>query len=73
MATEGNTTQDEYLKAAIANRTTMRVLLLSGKDLRGIIKASDAYTLTLDIGGGTELLVYKSAIGVIGPAGRPGE
>lgn len=73
MATKGNTTQDDYLKAAIANRTAMRILLLSGKDLRGSIKACDAYTLTLDIGNGTELLVYKSAIGVIGPAGRQGD
>lgn len=62
--------QDEYLSKAVAGKTAMRVLLVSGKDLRGVIKATDTFTVLLDIGGGTDLLVYKSAIGVIGPAGR---
>jgi RNA chaperone Hfq len=66
-----STSQDEYLNKAIAGRTAVRILLLSGKDLRGVIKATDQYTRTLDLGGGTELLVYKSAISVIGPPGRP--
>jgi host factor-I protein len=73
MATKGNSVQDEFLDKAIANRIPVRVLLISGKDLRGIIKASDTFTVALDIGNGTDLLVYKSAIGVIGPASKPGD
>jgi len=64
--------QDEYLKKLIANRIPVRVLLVSGKDLRGFIKSCDAFTLILDIGG-TELLVYKSAISVVGPQSRGNE
>lgn len=71
MSTKANL-QDEYLKKAIANRTAMRLVLSSGKDLRGLIKGADAFTLLLDIGG-TELLVYKSSIAVIGPQGRNNE
>ena len=67
-----NKAQDEYLNKAIAGRAALRILLLSGKDLRGVIKACDQYTVIVDLGDGTELLVYKSAISVIGPAGRPG-
>lgn len=64
--------QDDYLKKMITNRTPVRVLLNSGKDLRGLVKACDAFTLVLDIGG-TELLVYKSAISVLGPQSRGNE
>jgi len=64
--------QDEYLKKLIANRIPVRVLLVSGKDLRGFIKSCDAFTLILDIGG-TELLVYKSAISELGPQSRGNE
>ena len=64
--------QDEYLKHLIAARTPVRVLLVSGKDLRGTIKSCDAFTLILDIGG-AELLVYKSAIAVLGPQSRGNE
>lgn len=58
--------QDEYLKKMIANRASVRLLLANGKDLRGTIKACDAFTVLFDIGG-TELLVYKSSIAVVGP------
>ena len=64
--------QDEYLKGLIAARTRVRVLLVNGKDLRGLIKACDAFTLVLDVGG-VELLVYKSAISVLGPESRHNE
>ena len=64
--------QDEYLKSMIANRTSVRLVLTNGKDLRGVIRACDAFTVLLDIGG-TELLVYKSSIAVVGPQGRPSE
>ncbi len=71
MSGKGNQVQDEYLKKVIEQRTPMRILLTSGKDLRGFIKDSDAFTLVLDIGEGVELLVYKSAIAAIGPQSRP--
>jgi host factor-I protein len=64
--------QDEYLKKTIANRTPVRVLLVNGKDLRGLIKSCDAFTLILDIGG-VELLVYKSAVAVLGPQSQNNE
>lgn len=64
--------QDEYLKQMIGNRVAVRLVLANGKDLRGIIKACDAFTLILDIGG-AELLVYKSSIAVLGPQGRSNE
>lgn len=65
-----NSMQEQYLRNQIEKRTVMRVLLTTGKDLRGIIKASDTFTLLMDIGG-TELLIYKSAIAAMGPAGKP--
>ena len=61
--------QDDYLKKMISSRTAVRVLLVNGKDLKGIIRACDAFTVVLDIGG-AELLVYKSAIAVVGPQTR---
>jgi host factor-I protein len=64
--------QDEYLKKMIANRTGVRLVLTNGKDLRGVIKACDAFTVILDIGG-VELMVYKSSIAVLGPQGRANE
>ena len=61
--------QDDYLKKMISSRTAVRVLLVNGKDLKGVIKACDAFTVILDVGG-PELLVYKSAIAVVGPQTR---
>lgn len=64
--------QDEYLKKLIANRVGVRIVLVNGKDLRGLIKNCDAFTIMLDIGG-VELLVYKSAIAVLGPQSKANE
>lgn len=64
--------QDEYLKQLIAHRAAVRVVLINGKDLRGFIKSCDAFTLLLDVGN-VELLVYKSAIAVVGPQTRATE
>lgn len=65
--------QDEYLKKLITNRTPVRVLLGNGKDLRGLVKSCDAFTVIMDIGDGVELLVYKSAIAALGPQSRRNE
>jgi host factor-I protein len=61
--------QDEYLRKLIASHANVKVVLSNGKDLRGVIKACDAFTVILDYGG-VELMVYKSAIAVLGPQGR---
>lgn len=65
--------QDEYLKRVITNRVPVRVLLVTGKDLRGLVKSCDAFTLILDIGEGVELMLYKSAIAAVGPQSRRNE
>ena len=64
--------QDEYLKRIITSRVIVKVVLNNGKELRGTVRACDAFTLVLDYNG-TELLVYKSAIAVLGPQGRTNE
>ena len=63
--------QDDYLKKAITERVFMRVLLTGGKDMKGLIKGCDAFTIVMNISG-MEVLVYKSAIAAIGPSNRPG-
>ena len=50
----------------------MKLVLTNGKELRGQIKGCDAFTVILDYSG-VELLVYKSAIAVLGPQGRGNE
>jgi len=47
----------------------VKLVLPNGKELRGTIKACDAFTVILDYSG-VELMVYKSAIAVLGPQGR---
>ncbi|MGE5530970.1 MAG: RNA chaperone Hfq [Bacteroidota bacterium] len=64
--------QDEYLRRLIASHTSVKLVLTNGKELRGQIKACDAFTVLLDYSG-VELLVYKSAIAVLGPQGRGNE
>lgn len=64
--------QDDYLKKLIASHTSVKLVLTNGKELRGVLKACDAFTVILDYSG-VELMVYKSAIAVLGPQGRSGE
>lgn len=66
--------QDAYLQKAKENATNLRIVLLDGKKLMGAVKAFDAFTLLLHVDpGGADVLVYKSAIAVIGPAKREGQ
>ena len=58
--------QDEFLNEARKADTPVRILLTSGKDLRGLIRSFDTFTLMLETHG-VKLLVYKSAIAAIGP------
>ncbi|MHB8994616.1 MAG: RNA chaperone Hfq [Armatimonadota bacterium] len=64
--------QDDYLRKLIATHTSVKLVLTNGKELRGQIKGCDAFTVILDYSG-VELLVYKSAIAVLGPQGRGNE
>ena len=71
MSTEKPNVQDNYLNELRKLKMPARVLLCSGKDLRGLITGFDAFTFTLEIKG-VELLVYKSAVAAIAPeAGGP--
>jgi host factor-I protein len=58
--------QDEYLNEVRKADTPVRVLLNSGKDLRGLIRAFDTFTFVLETHG-VKILVYKSAVAAIGP------
>jgi RNA chaperone Hfq len=64
--------QDEYLKAATKEGRRVFVLLTTGREIHGVVKAHDAFTILVGARSG-DLLVYKSAIGVIGPDLRPPE
>ena len=66
MSTEKPNVQDEFLNELRKADTPVRVLLTSGKDLRGVIRSFDAFTFILETHG-VKVLVYKSAVAVIGP------
>jgi host factor-I protein len=58
--------QDEYLNEVRKADTPVRVLLTSGGDLRGVIRAFDTFTIILETRG-VKLLIYKSAVAAVGP------
>jgi host factor-I protein len=62
--------QDAYLKETAEKAEVVRVNLVNGKEVRGVIKAFDAFTVLLTIKG-MDILVYKSAIAAMGPASAP--
>ncbi len=66
MSNEKPNVQDEYLNEIRKADTLVRVLLTSGKDLRGIVRSFDTFTLILETHG-VKVLVYKSAVAAIGP------
>ncbi|MFO7946758.1 MAG: RNA chaperone Hfq [Armatimonadota bacterium] len=69
MANKKGNVQDAYLERMRKKSTRIRVVLLDGKKLTGVVKAYDAFTLILTVDpGGADVLIYKSAIAVIGPA-----
>jgi len=61
--------QDEYLNEARTKKRPVEIVLLGGKSLRGIVEAFDTFTIKLRCRNDV-LLVFKSAIAVIGPV-RP--
>lgn len=66
MAAKGSV-QDVYLKAAAESKSPVRISLLNGKDIRGLVKQFDAFTVIVTVKD-MDILVYKSAIAAIGPA-----
>jgi host factor-I protein len=61
------TVQDGYLKEMADKKVTVRISFISGKELRGKVKAFDAFTMIVTAGD-VDILVYKSAVAAIGPA-----
>ena len=58
--------QDEYLNEARTKKQPVEIVLLGGRSLKGVVEAFDTFTIKLrcrrDV-----LLVFKSAVAVIGP------
>jgi len=61
--------QDEYLNEMRTKKRPVEIVLLGGKSLRGIVEGFDTFTIKLRCRR-DEVLVFKSAIAVIGPV-RP--
>ena len=59
--------QDGYLNELRVSKREARIVLLDGKELRCVIKGFDAFTILASCKD-TDVLVFKSAIAVIGPA-----
>ncbi len=59
--------QDHFLNELRTSRTLARVVLLDGRELRGTVQAFDTFTIRMTCKG-DEILIFKSAIAVIGPA-----
>lgn len=58
--------QDEYLNEVRTSEKPVEVVLLEGRSLRGVVEAFDTFTIRLRCRDDT-LLIFKSAIAVIGP------
>ncbi|MGI5818279.1 MAG: RNA chaperone Hfq [Armatimonadota bacterium] len=58
--------QDEYLNEVRTKKRPVEIVLLGGRSLRGVVEAFDTFTIRLRCRS-DELLVFKSAIAVIGP------
>ncbi|MFP4248407.1 MAG: RNA chaperone Hfq [Armatimonadota bacterium] len=58
--------QDEYLNEVRTKKRPVEIVLLGGKSLKGVVEAFDTFTIRLRCRSDV-LLVFKSAIAVIGP------
>ncbi len=58
--------QDEYLNDVRTKKRPVEIVLLGGRTLRGNVVAFDTFTIKLRCKR-DEILVFKSAIAVIGP------
>ncbi len=68
MSKDKESIQDRYLQQLSEKRTSVRVVMTNGKQLTGTVAGFDAFTILVSTGG-VEVMVYKSAVAVIGPAG----
>ncbi|MDR0813120.1 MAG: RNA chaperone Hfq [Oscillospiraceae bacterium] len=59
--------QDVFLNRARAGRIPVKVFLLNGFQIRGIITAFDNFTLALDVEG-QQQIVFKHAVSTIIPS-----
>ncbi|NLJ35850.1 MAG: RNA chaperone Hfq [candidate division WS1 bacterium] len=67
MSKPRNSLQDRYLQTMKDEGTVMRIVMVNGKQLSGKLADYDTFTVLVDISG-VEVMVYKSAIAVLGPA-----
>lgn len=59
--------QDQFLNVARKERVPVTIYLLSGFQLKGVVKSFDSFTVLLD-SEGRQNLVYKHAISTITPS-----
>ena len=64
MSTEKVKLQDNFLNELRKQEKQARILLFNGKEICGLIKGFDQFTIRVELKD-TELLVYKSAIAII--------
>lgn len=55
--------QDQYLNQARKEHVRVKVVMMSGDKLEGLIKSFDNFSLLLDSGG--DILIYKHSISTI--------
>ena len=54
--------QDVYLNQARRERIPVRIKMLDGELVRGIVRGFDSFTVILDADTGTSEMIYKHAI-----------
>jgi len=67
MSTEKVNIQDSFLNELRKQERQARILLANGKEICGLIKSFDQFTVIVELKD-TELLVYKSAIAIVATA-----
>jgi len=67
VAKERESIQDKYLREMCDKGTVARVVMVNQQQLVGKIAGFDAFTI-LVAAKGVQIMVYKSAVAVIGPA-----
>jgi len=58
--------QDRYLQDMKDKGVTVRIVMTNGKQLTGTVAGFDTFTILISAAG-VEIMVYKSAVAVIGP------
>ena len=60
--------QDLFLNQCRKDQTPITIFLISGYQIRGLVKGFDSYTIVLD-SEGKQQMIYKHAISTIMPSG----